>query len=79
VNILRQAGLGIVSIDWFANALVFAASVLIANLHPVIGFWISIVGQVLFIIYGAVEKRWSFAVFNLLYIANSIVGIIRWL
>lgn len=77
MNTLRRV-LGAVSVDWWANAFIFAATVIIANRRPVEGFALSIVGQILFIIYGLREKRWSFAVFNFFYMFNSFWGIARW-
>jgi len=70
--------LAAVTVDWWANLFVFSASVLIANLHPVIGFCVSIIGQVLFIVYGVLHAKRSFVVFNILYMVNSVVGIMRW-
>lgn len=77
MNTLRQA-LGAVTVDWWANLFVFSATVLIANLKPVTGFCISIIGQILFIVYGIKCRKRSFVVFNILYMFNSFIGIARW-
>ena len=65
-------------LDWWANAAVFIASFITAHGYPFFGFSIAIIGNLLFMYWGRIEKRRSFIAFNLLYLANSVYGLYNW-
>jgi len=65
-------------LDWIANSIVFSSSVVIAFGYPFYGFILLLSGNILFIIWGSKANKFSFVFFNILYLINSIHGIIRW-
>jgi len=65
-------------LDWWANAAVLVASFTTAHGYPFPGFCLAVVGNILFITWGQIEKQKSFVAFNIFYLANSIYGLYTW-